>query len=93
MGNLQTHEKTMTARQRRRIVAAACMGNYLEWFDFGIYAYFAVVIGKLFSRPEMRQSPRCFRFLFLLLALSRGRSARWLSAAMATGMAARMPCC
>lgn len=48
MGNLQTHEKTMTARQQRRVVAAACMGNYLEWFDFGIYAYFAVVIGRLF---------------------------------------------
>ncbi|RCL03115.1 MAG: proline/betaine transporter [Candidatus Tokpelaia sp. JSC189] len=44
--------KIMTLCQRRHAVAAACIGNCLEWFDFGIYGYFAIVIGKLFFPAE-----------------------------------------
>src|SRR5277367_5937356 len=31
-----------------RVIAAASMGNALEWFDFLIYGYFAVTISKVF---------------------------------------------
>jgi MFS transporter, MHS family, proline/betaine transporter len=31
-----------------RAVIAAVIGNLLEWFDFAVYGYFALVIGKLF---------------------------------------------
>jgi MHS family proline/betaine transporter-like MFS transporter len=31
-----------------RAVAAATVGNLLEWYDFAIYGYFAALIGKLF---------------------------------------------
>lgn len=31
-----------------RVIVAASIGNALEWFDFLIYAYFAVNIAKLF---------------------------------------------
>jgi MFS transporter, MHS family, proline/betaine transporter len=34
--------------RRRRAVAAASIGNALEWFDFVIYGYFAATIAKLF---------------------------------------------
>src|SRR5215472_14904899 len=34
--------------QRWRAVAAASLGNALEWFDFVIYGYFAATIAKLF---------------------------------------------
>ncbi|WP_326807108.1 MULTISPECIES: MFS transporter [unclassified Streptomyces] len=32
----------------RRATRAAAVGNAMEWFDFGIYAYLAVTIGKVF---------------------------------------------
>ncbi|CAM02571.1 MHS family proline/betaine transporter-like MFS transporter [Saccharopolyspora erythraea NRRL 2338] len=35
-------------RKARRAVAAASIGNTMEWFDFGVYSYIAVVIGQVF---------------------------------------------
>nr|WP_231752986.1 MFS transporter [Burkholderia sp. TSV86] len=35
-------------RARRRTVAAAALGNGLEFFDFTVYSFFAALIGKLF---------------------------------------------
>lgn len=32
----------------RRAIAAAAMGNCMEWFDFGTYSYLAVTIGRVF---------------------------------------------
>jgi MHS family proline/betaine transporter-like MFS transporter len=37
-----------TTTSQRRIVAAAVAGNLLEFFDFTVYSYFALLIGKLF---------------------------------------------
>src|SRR5690606_5219454 len=36
----------------RKAVLATSIGNAVEWFDFGIYSYLAVTIGKVFF-PEM----------------------------------------
>ncbi len=38
----------MTAAQQRKIVFAAVIGNLLEFFDFTVYSYFALTIGKQF---------------------------------------------
>ncbi|GGL87394.1 MFS transporter [Streptomyces fumigatiscleroticus] len=35
-------------RAVRRAVKAACLGNAMEWFDFGIYSYLAATIGRVF---------------------------------------------
>lgn len=35
----------------KRAVAAAAIGNITEWYDFGVYAYIATTIGKVFF-PE-----------------------------------------
>lgn len=35
----------------RRAVGAAALGNAMEWFDFGVYGYIAVTLGKVFF-PE-----------------------------------------
>ncbi|MFJ6855523.1 glycine betaine/L-proline transporter ProP [Streptomyces sp. NPDC091271] len=32
----------------RRAVTAAALGNTMEWFDFGVYAYLAGTLGKVF---------------------------------------------
>ncbi|MFD9561736.1 glycine betaine/L-proline transporter ProP [Streptomyces sp. NPDC059994] len=34
--------------QVRRAVTAAALGNTMEWFDFGVYAYLAGTLGKVF---------------------------------------------
>ena len=31
-----------------RTIAAGTVGNVLEWYDFSIYGYFAVQIGRTF---------------------------------------------
>lgn len=33
----------------KRAVGAAALGNTMEWFDFGVYSYLAVIIGQVFS--------------------------------------------
>lgn len=32
----------------RRAIAAAAVGNCIEWFDFGVYSYVAAIIGRVF---------------------------------------------
>jgi MHS family proline/betaine transporter-like MFS transporter len=34
--------------EKTRIVGAGAIGNVLEWFDFAIYGYFAIAIGRTF---------------------------------------------
>lgn len=38
----------MSPAQQRKIVLAAVIGNLLEFFDFTVYSYFALTIGKQF---------------------------------------------
>jgi MHS family proline/betaine transporter-like MFS transporter len=35
----------------RRTIAATAVGNMVEWFDFGVFSYIAVTLGKVFF-PE-----------------------------------------
>ena len=46
-----------------RAIAAASIGNALQWFDFVAYGFFAVTIGKLFF-------PASDQRISLLLALA-----------------------
>ena len=41
--------------ERRRVATACIIGNFLEYFDFALYGFFAVVIGKQFF-PESSPS-------------------------------------
>ncbi|CAM3137947.1 proline/glycine betaine transporter, Major facilitator superfamily [Cupriavidus taiwanensis LMG 19424] len=38
----------LTNATRRKAIIAATIGNGLEWFDFTVYSFFAVIIAKLF---------------------------------------------
>ncbi len=38
----------MTQRPRLHLIAAGTIGNVLEWYDFAVYGYFAVAIGRNF---------------------------------------------
>jgi MHS family proline/betaine transporter-like MFS transporter len=37
---------------RKKAVVAATIGNFVEWYDFSVYAFFATVIGALFFPSE-----------------------------------------
>ena len=37
-----------TSAQSRKAVSAAVIGNVLEWYDFGVYAYVATIIARKF---------------------------------------------
>lgn len=39
---------SVSGAQRRRAIVATVIGNGLEWFDFTVYSFFAVIIAKLF---------------------------------------------
>ncbi|MGX1880817.1 MFS transporter [Streptomyces sp. NPDC055287] len=39
------------ARSRRALVAGS-VGNFIEWYEFGVYGYFATVIAAHFFTPE-----------------------------------------
>ena len=40
------------ASQKSRTIAAGTIGNFLEWYDFAIYGYFAATIGATFFPRE-----------------------------------------
>ncbi len=41
MGNRDTNSTS-------RIIIAGIIGNVMEWYDFGLYGYFATIIGREF---------------------------------------------
>ena len=43
---------TAQAHSRTRVLVGGVAGNVLEWFDFAVYGFFAVTIGKLFFPAE-----------------------------------------
>ncbi|MFI1203872.1 MFS transporter [Streptomyces sp. BHT-5-2] len=58
----------------RRAVKAAALGNAMEWFDFGIYSYLALTIGKVFfptgsSTTSLLSSFATFAVAFLVRPL------------------------
>ena len=46
--SLAATRETASSPSSLRIIAAASIGNALEWFDLLVYGYFAVTISRLF---------------------------------------------
>ena len=87
---MSTVDQTTTSRTRRSLVAGS-VGNFVEWYEFGVYGFFATVIAANFfstdgeqrrSRAWSRRTPRS------RWPSSSARSARPCSAGSATGSAA-----
>lgn len=47
LANTSSAERPVVAQHKRALVAA-CIGNFIEYFDFVVYGYFASVIAPLF---------------------------------------------
>ncbi|MDV3128827.1 MFS transporter [Mycobacterium sp. 21AC1] len=43
--------RTGAPPSRARIAVAVGIGNFMEWFDFAVYGFFAAIIGQLFFPP------------------------------------------
>jgi hypothetical protein len=46
------HISEMAPAQRRKARIAGVIGNVVEWYDFALYGYLAVIIGRLFFPTE-----------------------------------------
>lgn len=47
-GQQRTHPSGIGKAERRKVVVASFIGNFVEWFDYGAYSYLAVVIAVVF---------------------------------------------
>lgn len=54
MDGTATGDRVQPGGVRRKAVVAAVIGNFIEWYDFTIYGYLAVVIAPLFFPSEDR---------------------------------------
>jgi hypothetical protein len=48
---------TATSGENRKAVIAGTIGNVLEWYDFGVYGYFATTISQLFFPGDDKTIP------------------------------------
>ncbi|KPY49756.1 Major facilitator transporter [Pseudomonas savastanoi pv. retacarpa] len=42
----------------KKVIVAAAIGNFVEWFDFAVYGFLATTIALQFS-PAVTAAPRC----------------------------------
>src|SRR5262245_3798269 len=48
---IEPPNEVLKPNESAKAVAVGTIGNVLEWFDFGVYGYFAPFMGKLFFPP------------------------------------------
>ncbi|MEV6543799.1 MFS transporter [Streptomyces sp. NPDC051665] len=46
------HSRRVPGRPAVRALVAGSVGNFIEWYEFGVYGYFATVIAARFFTPE-----------------------------------------
>ena len=47
-GQQRPHPTGVGKKERRKVIVASFIGNFVEWFDYGAYSYLAVVIAVVF---------------------------------------------
>ncbi|MGP3998834.1 MFS transporter [Streptomyces sp. 8N706] len=45
-------QETVGSPRSRRALVAGSVGNFIEWYEFGVYGYFATIIAANFFTPE-----------------------------------------
>jgi MHS family proline/betaine transporter-like MFS transporter len=51
-GQERTHPAGIGKKERRKVIVASFIGNFVEWFDYAAYSYLAVVIAAVFFPSE-----------------------------------------
>ena len=44
--------------KRRRALVAGSVGNFIEWYEFGVYGFFATIIASNFFKRRRFRRPR-----------------------------------
>ncbi|MFE2881247.1 MFS transporter [Streptomyces sp. NPDC059272] len=52
MKSFSDHSRPLSDRPAARALLAGSVGNFIEWYEFGVYGYFATVIAARFFTPE-----------------------------------------
>ena len=47
-----TPRRVIDAKASRRSLVGGCVGNFIEWYEFGVYGYFATIIAANFFATE-----------------------------------------
>src|SRR5690625_8039066 len=55
--------------ERRKVVVASFIGNFVEWFDYGAYSYLAVVIAVVFFPSDNVTDGLVWTFALLAVSL------------------------
>ena len=55
------------SKAMKRVAWSSFLGNFIEWFDFGTYTYFAIIIGEVFF-PEAGANSTLWSFAVFGLA-------------------------
>lgn len=50
--NTLVQQEAVNASQMRKVILAASVGNFIEWFDFAIYAFLATTISHVFFASD-----------------------------------------
>ena len=84
------NQQTLDARRSRQALLAGSVGNFIEWYEFGVYGFLATVIAANFFtlQGENEITSLILTYAAFALAFSAGRSARSSSAASAIASAA-----
>lgn len=48
------NQQTLDARRSRQALLAGSVGNFIEWYEFGVYGFLATVIAANFSRCRVK---------------------------------------
>ena len=51
----------------KRVAASSFLGNFIEWFDYATYTYFAITIGQVFF-PDSEVNSTLMAFAIFALA-------------------------
>ena len=87
IGNVGLSAAGPTEAQSRKAIYAATIGNVMEWYDYGVYAYLASSLAVNFFPKDDPKSALLSTFAIFGSAWWSVRSAASSSAAWATRMA------
>ena len=84
----KTMDEQVSAATLKKVICAAGVGNFVEWFDFAVYGFLATAIAQQFFPSSDATTGLLKTFAVFAVALLSGHWAVSFSACLATGSGA-----